>query len=101
MAASRLLRMLLRPFVAGLIALLPIGLTVAIITWLAGIVTQLVGPGSAFGSMLKRFGWSIGPTETGAYLGGVLTVMVLIYVLGLIVESRLKGRWGTLMSGGY
>ncbi len=99
MAAPKLLRSLLRPFVAGLIAVLPIGLTVAIIAWLAAIVTDLVGPGSALGSMLKRFGLNIGPTETGAYLGGILTAMVLIYVLGLIVESRLKGRWETLTDG--
>ena len=77
MAIPKLLRPIIRPFIAGLIAVLPIGLTVAIIAWLAGIATKLFGPGSAVGSILKRFGWNIGPTDTGAYLGGVLFAVML------------------------
>jgi uncharacterized membrane protein len=99
MAIPKLLRPIIRPFVAGLIAVLPIGLTVAIIAWLAAIATKLFGPGSAVGSILKRFGWNIGPTDTGAYLGGVLFAVMLIYGLGLLVEFGLKGRWESLTGG--
>lgn len=77
----------------GLVALLPIGLTALIVAWLAAYITDLLGPGSAFGSVLKRIGWNIGTTEIGAYFGGVLFTVVLIYVIGLAVEYGLKGRW--------
>lgn len=93
MNSSRPLRTVARPFVTGLVALLPIGLTALIVGWLVTYITKWLGPGSVIGSMLKRIGWNIGSTETGAYLGGVLFTVLLIYGIGLVVEYGLKGRW--------
>ncbi len=84
---------LFRPFVAGVIALLPIGLTVAIVVWLATVVHGLVGPSSSLGRMLKQIGWDFGTSDAGAYLGGVAFAVVLIYLFGLSVQAGLKNVW--------
>ena len=99
MSFQRLLKRIARPFITGIIALLPVVLTVAIIAWVASFLADLIGPGSVIGSILKQFGWNIGSTDTGAYLGGVLATIVLIYLFGLMVESGLKGRWERFSTG--
>ena len=93
------LRRIARPFITGIIALLPIGLTVAVIAWVTTFLAKLIGPGSVIGSMLKKFGLNIGSTDTGAYAGGVLAAFFLIYIFGLLVEAGLKGRWESLTNG--
>jgi uncharacterized membrane protein len=88
-----MLKTLFRPFVAGVMALLPIGLTVAIIAWLAKIIHDLVGPGSAFGGMLKRIGSDFGPSDYGAWFGGVVFAVMLIYLFGFLVQAGLRSVW--------
>ena len=51
-----MLKVLVRPFVAGVVALLPIVLTFAVIAWLALFLVDLVGPGSTVGKALLRAG---------------------------------------------
>jgi uncharacterized membrane protein len=79
-------------------ALLPVAITVAIVAWIANVVSDLVGPGSTIGLMLKRSGWNFGSTEAGAYLGGALFAIVLIYVLGIFIQTILKDRWSGILS---
>ena len=88
-----LLQVIFRPFVAGSIAILPIALTLAVIAWLATFIHDLVGPGSTFGAVLKRIGWNFGTSDLGAYLGGVVFAVALIYLFGLLVQTSLKGIW--------
>jgi uncharacterized membrane protein len=82
-----------RPFVAGVLALLPIALTFSVIAWLATIIHDLVGPGSTFGNVLKQIGWKFVPSDSGAYLGGVVFAVALIYVFGFAVRAGLKNVW--------
>lgn len=88
----------LRPLVSGLITLLPIALTVVVIVWVADFIARIIGPGSTFGGFIKRIGWNIGPSESGAYLGGALFAILLIYLLGLLSEYVLKERGERLIS---
>lgn len=97
MNVSRILSIATKPLVAGILAILPLALTVTIVLWLAGIAARLAGPQSAFGALLKQFGWSFGDSESGAYLGGVLFALLVIYVFGLIILTILKGRWEGLL----
>ncbi len=99
MSERRIFSLITRPMMTGILALLPIGLTVAIVAWLVNFMARLLGPGSSVGAMLKRVGWNIGDSDFGAYLGGILFVLLLIYVLGLLVESGLKGRWERFTDG--
>jgi uncharacterized membrane protein len=90
---------LLRPLVTGILALLPITLTVVVIFWVVDFIASAIGPGSAFGGFIKRIGWNIGPTESGAYLGGALFAILLIYLLGILLEYVLKERGERIIGG--
>ena len=94
MPERRILNTLTRPLTNGMLALLPVGLTLAIIGWLVSFLARMLGPKSALGEILKQVGWNIGGTEFGAWIGGVLFSLLLIYLLGLLVEIVLKDRWG-------
>ena len=99
MTERRIFHLITRPIMTGILALLPVGLTVAIVAWLVSFIAKLLGPGSSAGAMLKQVGWNIGESDFGAYLGGILFVLLLIYMLGLLVEIGLKGRWERFTDG--
>ena len=48
---------------------------------------------------LKRIGGNIGPTEAGAYIGGALFAVLMIYLLGLLLEYVLKERGERVING--
>ena len=81
---------LARTFIAGLLVILPIVLTIALVVWVANIVITFVGPNSVVGTMLITLGFGFSASTWVAYLAGVLIVAFLIYVLGVIVESRVE-----------
>jgi uncharacterized membrane protein len=82
----------IRTFVAGLVAVLPVVLTVAVIAWVGSIVDQFVGPYSTFGNLLISIGLRVVDTKVAAYLIGVIVVLTAIYMLGVVVEAGLKHR---------
>ncbi len=92
-------RHVLRPFVAGVLALLPIALTIMIIAWLAAIVHDFLGPGSTMGGLLKRVGWNFGTSDLGAYLGGVVFALATIYIFGILVQTSLRSLWSRWSDG--
>jgi uncharacterized membrane protein len=81
---------LARTFIAGLLVILPIVLTIALVVWVANIVVTFVGPNSVVGSILITLGFGFSASTWVAYLAGALIVALLIYVLGVIVESRVE-----------
>lgn len=83
-------------FVAGLLAALPLAVTFFIIGWLVSIITDYAGPGSYLGQVLISLGLSVDATSATPYLLGLLMLVAGIYVLGLLVESRL-GELFTLL----
>jgi uncharacterized membrane protein len=85
----------IRTFVAGLVAVLPVVLTVAVIIWVGSVVDQFVGPWSTFGRLLISIGLRVVDTRVAAYLIGVVVVLTAIYMLGVIVEAGLKHRLQT------
>jgi len=86
-------KLIARPFFTGALALLPIVLTVAVVTWMARVVADFMGPGSLFGSLLEFIGLNISQTPGGAYFWGGLVAVLLIYLFGVAVEAGLKGHW--------
>jgi uncharacterized membrane protein len=82
----------IRTFVAGLIAVLPVILTVAVIVWVGSVVDQFVGPQSGFGRLLTSIGLRVVDTKVAAYLIGVVFVLTAIYMLGIFVQAGLKNR---------
>ena len=90
---------ILRTFLAGVIALLPIAVTLFVILW-ATLVASFAGPGSFVGRLITRLGASLGlnisPSSGTAYLLGFLVILGCIFLLGLVVETRL---WPWIQNG--
>jgi uncharacterized membrane protein len=86
------LHRLARVFLAGLLALLPLVITIAIGAWLATIVTAYVGPSSVVGRWLVSLGLSIRENSAAPYALGLAIVLACIFVLGLVVVTRI-GPW--------
>jgi uncharacterized membrane protein len=77
---------------AGFIALLPLGLTLGLVAWLASFVAKFLGPGSTVGNLLANLGFQFVAQPAAAYALGILILLAAIYVLGMIVRTRLRGR---------
>jgi uncharacterized membrane protein len=77
-------------FLAGLFVLLPIFVTVAVIAWIASFLSAYAGPGSVLGRLISALGLNVLSSPTGAYFLGLLMIIGAIFLLGLLVESRLR-----------
>ncbi len=77
-------------WLAGLVILLPVALTLAILGWVFGIVYRLVGPGSFIGTLFAKIGYPFSSHPGLAYLIGTLVLFAAIYLLGLLVQLGLK-----------
>jgi uncharacterized membrane protein len=79
-------------FLAGLLLLLPLALTIIILDWLVGKVVAMIGPGSLFGDLLLSGGGSIvGPNHAVlAFILGLIVVLAAIWALGLLVKSQAR-----------
>lgn len=90
MALRAPLKPLVTTWLTGLLAVLPLALTLILVGWAVGIVNGLLGPRSLFGRSFTLFGDVSADRPLLSYLFGTLIVVVLIYLLGLVVQSRLK-----------
>jgi uncharacterized membrane protein len=86
------LNRLIRVFLAGLLALLPLFITIAVATWLVSMATSYVGPNSSFGRLLISLGLSVNAASAAPYALGLAIVLAVIFLLGLVVETRI-GPW--------
>jgi uncharacterized membrane protein len=85
---------------AGLLAVLPVVLTVLAISWVASLADQFVGPGSTVGKLLVSIGLTVVETRMIAYVIGIGAVLCAIYVLGLFAETRFQRRLQAFMDSG-
>lgn len=90
MIRSHLLKPFLSTWLTGLLAVLPLVLTLGLVVWVVGLLNRFIGPESLFGRSLSVLGMFAG-SPTLAWLLGTALVLVAIYLLGLLVQSRLKG----------
>jgi uncharacterized membrane protein len=83
-------------FVTGLIAILPLLLTIFVLKWISGTINGYIGPRTMFGYMLQSIGYKFSPTSnlSLAYVIGVLLLVVSILLLGLLLESRARTAMG-------
>lgn len=79
-----------RVFLAGLLALLPLLVTLFVIGWALSFLNDYLGPDSWFGKQLVSLGVSVGSKTP--YVIGLLLLLVVLYLLGLVVQSR-AGGW--------
>jgi uncharacterized membrane protein len=90
---------LLNVFVTGILAALPLAATILIFVWGARLVVAYVGPNSLIGGLLVRIGLGVGGSEVVGYAIGVLVVMAAIFLLGLLVQTRLHDVLAALLDG--
>ncbi|MEO8280154.1 MAG: DUF502 domain-containing protein [Ideonella sp.] len=83
-------RHVLRTFLTGLLAALPLIATIAVCVWVARLLYAWFGPGSLIGQILVAIGFGGVGSGWGAYLIGVLVVLLLIFTLGILVQTRLR-----------
>jgi len=83
-------RRVLRCFIAGILAILPLAITVAVVTWVGSFVAQFLGPSTVLGRLLRRLGVSFVTDERAAYAIGALLILALIFLLGVVVEAGAK-----------
>jgi uncharacterized membrane protein len=81
-----------RTFIAGFLVLLPLAVTIAVIVWVGSLIFAYLGPDSVVGRILISIGFNFSDSPVVAYALGAVVVVGLIYLLGLVVESRLESR---------
>ncbi|MEM6847216.1 MAG: DUF502 domain-containing protein [Pseudomonadota bacterium] len=80
------------PMITGFFAILPVVITVAVIGWVASYVASYLGPDSSFGRAMSDLGAIVVDSDV-AYVIGLCIVLAGLYVLGLLIQSRLRSFW--------
>ena len=83
-------------FLAGVFTLLPIAITVGILSWVIGHLKALLGPGSMVGDALQSVGFRFATNPFTASVIGFFLVLVGIWLLGLLVRSKTRHRFDEL-----
>lgn len=86
------MRRIVRVFLAGLLALLPLVATVAVTILLVRFAIEYMGTGSIFGEVLTSIGLSIDNQASIPYLVGLAVVFGVVFLIGLLVETSI-GPW--------
>src|SRR5258708_2961846 len=81
-----------RTFLAGFLVLLPLAVTIAVIVWVGTFIYAYLGRDSAMGRIVISIGFGFSNSPVIAYALGAVVVVGLIFLLGLLVESRLESR---------
>ena len=76
---------------AGLLALLPLALTAAVLAWVLNLIYEYVGPASLIGRLFAALGYPFSSNPVLAYVFGTVVLVAAIYVLGVVVRMGLKG----------
>ncbi len=93
---SESIRRILRTLLAGLLAVLPLVLTVTAVVWVGNFLLRFAGPDSMVGRVLAAIGLPAGENRIFAYFLGVVIVVCGLYIFGKWVESGMKERWQNL-----
>ncbi len=90
---------LLRIFLAGLLAALPLIATAALLYFVVRLVLDWLGPNSLFGNLMGSLGLGVAGAEWVGYLMGLAVVVAILLGLGLAVEKGLQRWFNSLVDG--
>jgi uncharacterized membrane protein len=91
----RLFAPVVTTFFAGLLAILPLIFTIAVVVWVSNLAFSVLGPESIAGRLLNQIGLAFATERVSAYVMGAFLTFVGIYMLGMVVRSRLsEPLWG-------
>lgn len=88
--SASLVQRLTTYFLAGIFAVLPIVITVGVVSWVINFLNRFIGPETVLGDLLSRVGLQFVQNTTVAYLIGWGGVLAAILLLGLLVSSGMK-----------
>jgi uncharacterized membrane protein len=77
-------------WLAGLLVVLPVGLTLVLVGWLLALANKFLGPASTIGRLFAAVGAPLAGDSPLAYLIGTLLLVLAIYPVGLAVQAGLK-----------
>lgn len=81
---------LLRLFLTGVLAALPLAATTLVVGWALTLLFKLLGPDSAVGSVLSWLGLGVTGSELMGYVIGIGVLFGLLVALGALVELGLQ-----------
>ncbi|RPH64208.1 MAG: DUF502 domain-containing protein [Burkholderiales bacterium] len=81
---------ILKTFITGLLAALPLAATILIFFWAVRLLVEYLGPDSLVGRLLKALGLGFAGTGVASYVLGIAIVAVAILLLGAAVQTRLR-----------
>lgn len=84
-------RSLLKTWGTGWLTLLPLLLTLALISWAISLLNRFIGPASLIGQLFQTIGAPFAHNDYLAYFFGTLLLFGLVFLLGLGVRTGLKG----------
>jgi len=90
------LHRMFNPFIAGVLVIFPLGITIIVIVWLVNLIAGFLGPDSTFGSLLQDIGLNFVSNPIIAYLIGLCAAIGLIFLMGLIVQAGIKRRYNSI-----
>lgn len=87
-----MIRSIVKCFLAGVVTVLPLVITVAVVGWVAQTVSGFLGPRTFLGGLLAKMGFAVSPSTAPwiAYAVGWAFVLALIFGLGVLVEFGAK-----------
>ncbi|HIF32970.1 MAG: DUF502 domain-containing protein [Pirellulaceae bacterium] len=93
---TRVWRRFVRCFLQGLLAILPLMITIAVVMWVVGFLESYLGPETFLGGHLSAIGGELSPNAALPYVVGWVAVLGSVFLIGLTVElgaKRLLRRW--------
>jgi uncharacterized membrane protein len=102
-ALSAVTRRITTYFLAGVFALLPLVITVVVVVWVTGMLGDIFGKDTFLGGLVEKLGVGViadgieTEPSTMAYLIGWVTVLGIVFALGLLVELGAKRILGQLV----
>lgn len=87
-----MIRKFLSPFATGLLFLAPVLLTLILLNWLSGYLIAALGPATPLGQALGAAGMFFTPSPFAAFWAGLGMAALLVWVIGLFVQTRFRQR---------
>lgn len=87
-----MIRKFLAPFATGLLFLAPVLLTLILLNWLAGYLIAALGPRTPLGQLLGTAGMFFTPSPLAAFWAGIGMAALLVWLVGLAVQTRFRQR---------
>lgn len=85
-----MIRKVFTPFATGLLFLAPVLLTLILLNWLSGYLIAALGPDTPLGQVLGKAGMFFTPSPLAAFWAGIGMAALLVWVVGLAVQTRFR-----------